>query len=60
MTRSKFSDEQILAIVTEGHASRMVADLCRTRGIGIQDIHIVASSVQTDCPERNGARLACP
>jgi len=29
MKRSKFSDEQILAIVKEGEAGRKVADLCR-------------------------------
>jgi hypothetical protein len=28
MKRSKFSDEQILAIVKEGEAGRKVADLC--------------------------------
>ena len=33
MRRSKFTDEQILAIVNEGEAGRKVADLCRTRGI---------------------------
>jgi putative transposase len=33
MKRSKFSDEQILAIVREGEAWRKVADLCRTHGI---------------------------
>jgi putative transposase len=33
MKRSKFSDEQILAIVKEGEAGRRVADLCRTHGI---------------------------
>jgi hypothetical protein len=33
MKRSKFTDEQILAIVKEGEAGRKVADLCRTRGI---------------------------
>ncbi len=33
MKRSKFSDEQILAIVKEGEASRKVADLCRANGI---------------------------
>src|SRR3990170_7189690 len=33
MKRSKFSDEQILAIVKEGEAGRKVADLCRTNGI---------------------------
>jgi putative transposase len=31
--RSKFADEQILAIVKEGEAGRKVADLCRARGI---------------------------
>ena len=33
MRRSKFSDEQILAIVKEGEAGRKVSDLCRTHGI---------------------------
>jgi putative transposase len=33
MKRSKFSDEQILAIVREGGAGRKVADLCRANGI---------------------------
>jgi transposase-like protein len=33
MKRSKFSDEQILAIVKEGEARREVSDLCRTHGI---------------------------
>src|SRR6185295_17204408 len=33
MKRSKFSDEQILAIVREGEAGRKVADLCRMHGI---------------------------
>ena len=33
MRRSKFSEEQILAIVKEGEAGRKVADLCRTHGI---------------------------
>jgi putative transposase len=33
MKRSKFTDEQILAIVKEGEAGRKVADLCRTHGI---------------------------
>ena len=32
MKRSKFSDEQILAIVREGGAGRKVADVCRTHG----------------------------
>jgi hypothetical protein len=31
MKRSKFTDEQILAIVKGGEAGRKVADLCRTR-----------------------------
>ena len=30
---SKFTDEQILAIVKEGEAGRKVADVCRTHGI---------------------------
>ena len=33
MKRSKFTDEQILAIVKEGEAGRKLADLCRTYGI---------------------------
>ena len=33
MKRSKFTDEQILAIVREGEAGRKVADLSRTYGI---------------------------
>jgi putative transposase len=34
MKRSKFTDEQILAIVKEGEGGRKVADLCcRTHGI---------------------------
>ena len=33
MKRSKFSDEQILAIVKEGEAGRKVSDLCRAYGI---------------------------
>ena len=33
MKRSKFTDEQILAIVKEGEAGRKVADLCRIYGI---------------------------
>ncbi len=33
MKRSKYTDEQILAIVKEGEAGRKVADLCRTHGI---------------------------
>ena len=33
MKRSKFSDEQILAIVKEGEAGRKVADVCRAHGI---------------------------
>ena len=32
MKRSKFTDEQILAIVKEGEAGRKVADVCRTHG----------------------------
>ena len=33
MKRSKYTDEQILAIVREGEAGRKVADLCRANGI---------------------------
>ena len=33
MKRSKFTDEQIVAIVKEGDAGRKVADVCRVNGI---------------------------
>ena len=33
MKRSKYTDEQILAIVKEGEAGRKVTDVCRTHGI---------------------------
>jgi putative transposase len=33
MKRSKFTDEQILAIVKESEAGRKVADVCRAHGI---------------------------
>jgi putative transposase len=33
MKRSKYTDEQILAIVKEGEAGRKVADLCGANGI---------------------------
>ena len=33
MKRSKFTDEQILAIVREGEAGRKAVDLVRTHGI---------------------------
>jgi putative transposase len=36
MKRSKYSGEQILAIVKEGEAGRKVADLCRSHGINEQ------------------------
>jgi putative transposase len=39
MIRSKFSDEQILAIVKEGEAGRKVFDLCRANGITEQTYH---------------------
>ena len=39
MKRSKFTDEQILAIVKEGEAGRKVADLCRANGITKQTYH---------------------
>src|SRR5919112_4788374 len=39
MKRSKFADEQILAIVKEGEAGRKVADLCRTHGITEQTFY---------------------
>ena len=38
MKRSKFTDEQILAIVKEGEAGRKVADLCRANGITEQPL----------------------
>jgi putative transposase len=36
MKRSKFTDEQIVAIVKEGEAGRNVADVCRANGITSQ------------------------
>ena len=36
MKQSKFTDEQILAIVKEGEAGRKVADVCRAYGIAEQ------------------------
>ena len=42
MKRSKYSDEQILAIVKEGEAGRKVSDLCRTHGITEQTLDIQA------------------
>ena len=36
MKRSKFTDEQILAIVKEGEAGRKVADVCRAHGLAEQ------------------------
>jgi len=36
MKQSKFTAEQILAIVKEGEAGRKVADLCRAYGIAEQ------------------------
>jgi putative transposase len=33
MKRSKFTDEQIVAVVKEDEAGRKVADLCRTQGL---------------------------
>jgi Transposase len=40
MKRSKFSDEQILAIVKEGEAGRKVADLCRHHGTDVLPLEI--------------------
>ena len=36
MKRSKYTNEQILAIVKEGEAGRKVVDVCRTHGINEQ------------------------
>ena len=41
MKRSKFTDEQILAVVKEGEAGRKVADVCRTHGITEQTLAIM-------------------
>jgi putative transposase len=46
MKRSKFSDEQILAIVKEGEAGRKVADFCRANGITEQTLLPVEGEVR--------------
>jgi Transposase len=38
MTRSKFTDEQILVFVREGEGGRPMADMCRARGITGEDL----------------------
>jgi transposase-like protein len=45
-TRSKYTDEQILAIVKEGEAGRKVADLCRTHGITEQTYYPLEGEVR--------------
>ena len=46
MKRSKFTDEQILAIVKEGKAGRKVADLCRAHEVPVDaaGTHVVSRS----------------
>lgn len=39
MRRTRFSEEQILAILREGEAGQKVADLCRTHGISEQSYY---------------------
>ena len=46
MKRSKFSDEQILAIVKEGEPGRKVADLCQPHGITEQTVLPLESQVR--------------
>ena len=48
MKRSKFTDEQILAIVKEGEAGRKVADLCRANGITEQATIAYVQTTQDD------------
>ena len=43
MKWSRFSDEQILAIVKEGEAGRKVSGFCRTHGITEQTYYSIAA-----------------
>ena len=59
MKRSKFTDEQILAIVKEGEAGRKVADLCRTHGITEQTYYLsLESQIWRHGTERDAAPQA--
>ena len=54
MKRSKFTDEQILAIVKEGEAGRKVADLCRHARDHRADVLPLEGEVR-----RDGAAARC-
>lgn len=56
MKRSKFADEQILAIGKEREAGRKVADLCRANGI--TDLLPLESEVRRHGAQRNAAAEA--
>jgi putative transposase len=58
MKRSKFSDEQILAIVKEGEAGRKPADLCRTYGITEQTYLPLEGQVRRDGAQRDATTQA--
>ncbi len=60
MKRSKFTDEQILAIVNEGEVGRKVADVCRAHGITDQtyyrqlafpetEPHVIHTQLMSEC-----------
>jgi len=51
MKRSKFSDEQILAIVKQGEAGRKLTDLCRAYGITDRAVRISRSRPDVNFPD---------
>jgi hypothetical protein len=53
MKRSKFSDEQILAIVNEDEAGRKLADLCRTYGISMHERRVASPPQKGSQPASN-------
>jgi hypothetical protein len=58
MKRSKFTDEQIVAIVKEGEAGRKVADVCRTNGITSQTYLPLEGEVRRARAQRRPAAAA--